>query len=194
MVVLAIPRGGVVVGAKVASAIGAPLDLVITRKIGAPGDPELAIGAVTQDGRTILDDELVTLLGVPSQYVRQEAAAQLREIKERESKYRGGRPSLDLSGKTVVIVDDGIATGSTVRAAVESVKMGGAKELIVAAPVGPPSVIAGLAKSVDRVFCLNAPEIFQATGQFYEEFPPVSDREVRMILEGFSLKRSETRD
>ncbi len=182
VVVLAIPRGGVLIGKEIADALGAPLDLIITRKIGAPGNPELAIGAVTQDGEVITDPGLVTMLGVSDDYVNEQAARQVDEIGRRMRAYRGDRPYPSLAGKTVVVVDDGIATGSTIRAAIESVKRRKAAIVILAVPVGPPDTIARLAKIADRVVCLSTPEPFYAIGEFYNEFEQVGDDTVREIL------------
>ena len=182
VVVLAIPRGGVPVGREVAAVIGAPLDIVITRKIGAPDNPELAIGAVTEDGETMLDNRLAEMVGATTDYVKQEAARQVEEIKIREKKYRGNRPFPALQGKTVVIVDDGIATGSTIRAAIQSVRRRNAGKIIIAAPVGPPDTVSELSKGVDRVICLSTPGYFEAIGEFYEEFEQVDDDAVRRIL------------
>jgi putative phosphoribosyl transferase len=182
VIVLAIPRGGVPVAKEVAAAIGAPLDLVVTRKIGAPSEPELAVGAVTQDGEIIVDAEMMKQLGVSTDYLKQESARQVKEISNRMKKYRGNRPYPPLGGKTVVIVDDGIATGSTIRAAIQSVRGRKAAKIIVAAPVGPPERVAELSTIVDRVVCLSMPEYFEAIGQFYEEFDQVDDDTVREIL------------
>ncbi len=184
VIVLAIPRGGVPVGWEVAAMIGAPLDIVITRKMGAPGNPELAVGAVTQDGEMILDDDVVRMLGVSKDYLNREAARQVEEVKERERKYRGARPYPELEGKTVVIVDDGIATGSTIRAAAESVRRRGAATIIIAAPVAPPHTVSELSKYADRVVCLSTPDYFSAIGQFYEDFEQVEDDVVKKILTG----------
>jgi putative phosphoribosyl transferase len=182
VIVLAIPRGGVPVAKEVAAALGAPLDLVVTRKIGAPSEPELAVGAVTQDCEIMIDAELMRLLGVSADYLERESARQVKEIGSRMKKYRGDRPYPPLDGKTVVIVDDGIATGSTIRAAIQSVRGKNAAKIIVAAPVGPPERVAELSKMVDRVICLSMPEYFEAIGQFYEEFDQVDDDTVRRIL------------
>jgi predicted phosphoribosyltransferase len=182
VLVLAIPRGGVVVAKEVADALGAPLDLVITRKVGAPGNPELAIGAVTQEGEVITDPELVGMLGVSDDYVNEQAARQVDEIGRRMREYRGDRPYPSLAGKTVVVVDDGIATGSTTRAAIQSVKKRKAAEVILAVPVGPPDTVAKLSKIADRVVCLSTPEPFYAIGEFYNEFEQVGDDTVREIL------------
>lgn len=184
VVVLAIPRGGVPVGREVAAVIDAPLDIVITRKMGAPGNPELAVGAVTEEGEMILDDELVRTLSVSSDYLKREAARQVEEIRARKKKYRDGRPYPSLKGKTVVIVDDGIATGSTIRAAAESVKKRGAATIIIAAPVAPPETVSELSKVVDRVVCLSTPDYFEAIGEFYQEFEQVEDDVVKEILSG----------
>jgi putative phosphoribosyl transferase len=182
LIVLAIPRGGVPVAKKVAAALGAPLDLIVTRKIGAPSQPELAVGAVTQDGEMIVDGELIAALGVSTDYLKRESARQVKEIASRMKKYRGDRPYPSLDGKTVVIVDDGIATGSTIRAAIQSVKGRNAAKIIVAAPVGPPDRVAELRKIVDRVVCLSTPDYFEAIGEFYDEFEQVDDDTVRRIL------------
>ncbi len=182
VIVLAIPRGGVIVGKEVADAIGAPLDLIITRKIGAPGNPELAVGAVTQDGELIIEPELVRMLRVPDSYLVREGAEQSAEVSRRMRSYRGDRPAPDPVGKTVVIVDDGVATGSTVRAAIQSVRRMKAAIVILAVPVGPPESIAKLSKLADRVICLETPEPFYAIGGFYGEFGQVEDAAVRRAL------------
>jgi len=191
LIVLAIPRGGVPVAKEVATALGAPLDLVVTRKIGAPSQPELAVGAVTQDGEVIVDDEMIRALGISADYLERESARQVKEIASRMKKYRGDRPYPLLDGKTVVIVDDGIATGSTIRAAIQSVKGRHAAKIIVAAPVGPPERVAALSKTVDRVVCLSMPEYFEAIGEFYEEFEQVDDDIVRALLADSLASRQE---
>lgn len=182
VIVLAIPRGGVPVAKEVSESIGAPLDLVITRKIGAPGNPELAIGAVTQEGESIIDPELVSTLLVSRDYLKEEARRQSDEIRRRLKRYRGDREYPKLEGKTVVIVDDGIATGSTVRAAIQSVRSRRAATIILAVPVGPPDTITELSKIADRIVCLSTPEPFYAIGEFYNEFEQVEDDEVRELL------------
>ena len=179
---LAIPRGGVPVAKEVASAIGAPMDLVITRKIGAPGQPELAIGAVSQEGELVTNPELVAMLNVSEEYLREESARQLEEIRKRMRKYRGDRRYPDLAGKTVVIVDDGIATGATIRAAVRSVRRMRAAKVILAAPVGAPEAVRELSRIADRVVCLSTPEGFEAIGEFYEEFEQVEDERVGEMM------------
>jgi len=189
VIVLAIPRGGVPVAKEVAAALGDPLDLVVTRKIGAPSDSELAVGAVTQDGEIIVDVEMMRALGVSTDYLKQESARQVEEISSRMKKYRGSRPYPRLEGKTVVIVDDGIATGSTIKAAVQSVRGRNAAKIIVAAPVGPPEEVAELSTIVDRIICLSMPEDFEAIGEFYEEFEQVDDDTVRKILDDPTITR-----
>jgi predicted phosphoribosyltransferase len=183
VVVLAIPRGGVVVGREVAKSLGPPLDVIVTRKIGAPGEPEFALGAVTQNGEVILDDAAVNMLQVGRSYLDKEAANQRQEVRDRMSRFRGDRPFPSLKGKTVVIVDDGIATGNTILAAVKSARRERTESVVVAAPVGPAESIAKLSKEADRVVCLETPEPFFAIGQFYSEFEQVEDDEVRRILE-----------
>jgi predicted phosphoribosyltransferase len=181
-IVLAIPRGGVVVGFEIAKALSLPLDVIIPRKIGAPDNPELAIGAMTEDGTIILDENLVTYLGVPKAYVKEESKRQKTEIERRLQMYRQNEPYPNLKGRDVLVVDDGIATGSTMKAALASVKNRGAKTVAVAVPVGPPSTIQELKKQADKVVCLYTPEYFQAIGQFYEDFNQTSDDEVISLL------------
>lgn len=183
VIVLAIPRGGVVVGSEVARFLGAPLDIIVTRKIGAPGQPEYAVGAVTPEGEAILDELAVKTLGIESEYIEKEAARQAAEVRDRMRRFRGENPSPLLRGKTVVIVDDGIATGSTVLAAVRSVRRQSAKSVIVAAPVGPADSVAKLSQEADDVVCLETPEPFFAIGDFYSDFEQVEDDEVKRILE-----------
>jgi putative phosphoribosyl transferase len=182
VIVLAIPRGGVVVGFEIAKALGFPLDVIIPRKIGAPGNPELAIGAVTEDGNIILDDEIVNYLGVTQEFIEEESERQKQEINRRLKLYRKDEPYPELAGLTVILVDDGIATGSTMKAALESVKKKGAENVFVAVPVGPPSTIAELKKRADAVFCLLTPEAFDAIGEFYRNFEQTTDEEVIALL------------
>jgi putative phosphoribosyl transferase len=182
VVVLGIPRGGVVVAYEVAQAIGAPLDVYITRKIGAPHNPELAIGAVASDGRTVLDHDLVRQLGVPKDYIEEETERQRREIERRAREYRGDRPPLDLAGKTVVVVDDGVATGATTMATLRALQKQEPKELILAIPVGPPDTVKQLGEEADRVICLSTPRLFWAVGAFYAVFDQTQDEEVKRLL------------
>jgi putative phosphoribosyl transferase len=181
-VVLAIPRGGVVVGYEVAKALGLPLDVIIPRKIGAPSNPELAIGAMTEDGTVLLDDRLVEHLQVSKDYIQKESETQKQEIQRRLKLYRGDVTYPSLANREVVLVDDGIATGSTMKAALASVLNRGAKTVVVAIPVGPPSTIRELEAKADRVVCLHTPDSFYAIGQFYEDFTQIQDEEVTRLL------------
>ncbi len=181
-IVLAIPRGGVVVGFEIANDLDLPLDVIIPRKIGAPDNPELAIGAMTEDGTTILDENIVTYIGVSDDYIKEESARQKKEIERRMKLYRQDEPYPNLTGLDVIIVDDGIATGSTMKAALASVKNRGAKTVTVAIPVGPPSTIKELEKQAHKVICLYTPEFFQAIGQFYDDFTQTTDEEVIELL------------
>jgi putative phosphoribosyl transferase len=181
-IVLAIPRGGVVVGFEIARALNLPLDVIIPRKIGAPENPELAIGAVAEDGTAILDNQLIKYLNVSKEYVEIETKRQKHEIGRRLKLYRQDASYPDLKGLDVIVVDDGIATGSTMKAALASVKNRRASSVTVAVPVGPPSTIEELEKIADRVVCLYTPEYFQAIGEFYSDFSQTLDEEVIMLL------------
>jgi predicted phosphoribosyltransferase len=191
-IVLAIPRGGVVVGFEVARALDLHLDVIIPRKIGAPSNPELAIGAMTEDGTIILDESLISYLGVSEDYIKEESERQRLEIERRLKLYRGDAPYPSLKNRDVIIVDDGIATGSTMKAALASVRKRGARTIVVAIPVGPPSTIRELKEEADRVVCLHTPESFYAIGQFYVDFAQTTDEEVTSLLKlGREKKNSE---
>ncbi len=181
-VVLAIPRGGVVVGYEVAKALNAPLDVVVPRKIGAPYQPELAVGAVAEDGSLVIEENIAQLVGASDEYIREAAEMEIREIKRRVERYRGGRPPVDIRGKTVILVDDGLATGATMRAAIKYVRGLGARKIVVAVPVAPPETVSKIRAEVDEVYCLQTPSEFYAIGQFYEEFEQTSDEEVIKLL------------
>jgi len=181
-IVLAIPRGGVVVGYVVAEELGLPLDVIIPRKIGAPSNPELAIGAVAEDGTTILDNNLISYLNVNPKYIKEETDRQKQEIHRRLKVYRQDAGYPDVKGIDVIVVDDGIATGSTIKAALASVKNRGAASVTVAVPVGPPQTIEELEKMADRVVCLYTPDFFEAIGQFYSNFDQTEDEEVIELL------------
>lgn len=180
--VVAIPRGGVVVGYEIASALNFKLDVIVPRKIGAPDNPELAIGAVTEDGTMILDDSLIMYLGVSNDYIYQESERQKQEIRRRQNFYRQGVSEPEIKDKNVIVVDDGIATGYTMKAALASVRNRGAATLTVAIPVGPPSTIKELKYQADNIVCLYTPEYFQAIGQFYSDFSQTTDKEVIELL------------
>jgi putative phosphoribosyl transferase len=184
VVVLGIPRGGVPVAKEVADALNAPLDVIVVRKLGAPGQPELGIGAVV-DGdhpRAIFNQDIIEHLGVSDEYVEAEIARQLKEVNRRESAYRGGRARIPLAGKTVIVIDDGIATGSSVRAALRGVRRQMPKRLILATPVAPAESIEALRSDADEIVCLETPEDFFAVGQFYRDFRQVSHDQVKEIL------------
>ena len=182
VVVLAIPRGGVVVGFEVASDLGAPLSVIIPRKIGAPGNPELAIGAVTEEGDTYIDSIIVKSLGVTQSYIDEVKQLEVEEIKRRMKTYLGDRQRPELKGKTVILVDDGIATGATMKAAIRTLRRHGPAEVIVAVPVAPPETVERLKELADSVVCLETPSFFYAIGQFYREFDQVGDAEVIRLL------------
>jgi putative phosphoribosyl transferase len=178
-VVLGVPRGGVVVAAQVAEALRLPLDIVVTRKIGAPGNPEYAVAAVDGDGTVTVG----FVAGVPEGYLERAATTEQAEVARRVAAYRGGRPVLDLAGKTALVVDDGIATGLTLRAAVSYLRRSGAKRVVIAAPVAAPDSAARLRQEADDVVTLAEPPGFSAVGQFYERFDQTSDAEVRALLQ-----------
>lgn len=182
VVVLAIPRGGVVVGFEVAGDLGAPLSVIIPRKIGAPGNPELAVGAVTEEGDTYIDSTIVKSLGVTQSYIDEVKQQEVEEIKRRMKTYLGDRQRPELKGKTVILVDDGIATGATMKATIRTVRRHDPAEVIVAVPVAPPEAIESLKELVDYVVCLETPSFFYAIGQFYREFDQVGDAEVIRLL------------
>ncbi len=179
IVVLAIPRGGVIVAQEVARALCAPLVICLTHKIGAPGNPELALGAVADDGTIILDDFLIHSLQVPRQYLEAEQQYWQIELARRAEVYRGGRARVPVQDRVAVVIDDGVATGSTLIAALRSTRAAGVKSLIAAVPVGPRDTIERvLSREADRVVCLRAPYDFYAVGLFYRHFEQVSDEEV----------------
>ena len=179
IVVLAIPRGGVIVAREVARVLSAPIDICLTHKIGAPGNPELALGAVADDGTIILDDFLIHSLQVPRQYIEAERQYWQIELARRAEVYRGGRARLPLKDRVAVVIDDGVATGSTLIAALRSTRAAGVKSLIAAVPVGPRDTIErALSREADRVVCLRAPYDFYAVGMFYRHFEQVTDEEV----------------
>ena len=191
LIVLGVPRGGVVVAYEVARALAAPLDVYITRKVGAPYNPELAIGAVASDGTLVLDRNLIERIGVPDDYVQEETARQRQEIKRRLAAYRGSRPEVDLRGKTVILVDDGVATGATTLASLRAIKTRQPARLTLAIPVGPEDVVQILSAEADQVICLYAPQDFWAVGAFYTVFDQTADAEVIQLLQEFSPPRHQ---
>ena len=181
-IVLALPRGGVPVGFEVARALCAALDVVVVRKLGVPWQPELAMGAIASGGSRFLDEKLIRKMGISQGAVEAIAARETQEAERRERLYRGDRPALDLRNRTVILVDDGLATGSTMLAAVKCVKSLEPVSLIVAAPVGSKQACAHIRKWVDECVCLATPEPFVAVGEWYEDFRQTSDAEVRELL------------
>jgi predicted phosphoribosyltransferase len=182
VVVLGIPRGAVVIGAEVARYLGAPLDLVIVAKIGAPGNPEFAAGAIDQDGNIMRNPAA----GVSMEYLREAGEVSRREIDRRLDEYRGGRRELDLAGKTAVIVDDGVATGFTALKAVDFVRRRGAERIVLAVPVIARDAATMLDAEVDELVALDRPALFMAVGAFYGDFRQVSDADVEAILADFA--------
>jgi len=183
VVVLGIPRGGVEVAEVVARALGVPLDVVIPRKLGAPGNPELGLGAVAEDVE-VLDERLIRLLKVKEGYLRQEVAAQQEEIRRRAAAYRQDRPPVPLEGRIAVVIDDGVATGGTAVAALRWARARGASKVILAVPVALAEAVARLEREADEVRVLATPEPFYAVGQWYESFDQVSDDRVVELLSG----------
>ncbi len=185
VLVLALPRGGVPVGFEIAKRLHAPLDVAIVRKIGAPMQEELAIGAIVDGAHPIvvLNDNLVAELGISRFYIDRQEQELLKEIERRHRLYRRGRESYDVAGRTVIVVDDGIATGATVRAVLKALRQGKPAKLVLAVPVAPPDTIASLSGEVDDLVCLDVPRGFMAISMFYGRFDQTSDSEVVRLLE-----------
>jgi putative phosphoribosyl transferase len=182
VIVLALPRGGLPVGAEVAAALRAPLDVFVVRKLGTPGQPELAMGAIASGGMRVLNEDVVQVLNVTSDAIDRVAAVEQQELERRERLYRAGRPFPSISDQVVILIDDGLATGSTMRAAVKAVRQHRPSKVVVAVPAGAAETCEDFRHEADEVVCVIAPEAFNAVGAWYEEFPP-SDDEVRDILE-----------
>ncbi|MEW6162426.1 MAG: phosphoribosyltransferase [Nitrospirota bacterium] len=183
VLVLALPRGGVVTGDEIAHYLNAPLDIVIVRKIGFPGQPEFGIGAVSETGTVVLNELIMSTYGVPKDYVEREISRQKEEIYRRVKFYRKGKGLPDLEGKTVILVDDGVATGATMKAAITTLREEKLNKLIVALPVAPPNVADELQQMVDEFICIETPPDFMAVGAHYHDFTQVSDEEVVELLQ-----------
>lgn len=182
--VLGIPRGGVIVAGQVAHALAAPLDIVLAHKLGAPDNPELALGAVTEDGTRLVDDLMVWQCGLPPAFMEAEVQRQLIELQRRAELYRRGRARLSVRDRVVIVIDDGVATGWTLLAAVQALAAQQAARVIAAVPVGAAEPIGRLERAADEVVVLIAPRDFYAVSQFYRAFPQVTDAEVAAVLAG----------
>ena len=183
VVVLALPRGGVPVAFEIAVALGAPLDVFVVRKLGVPGHPELAMGAIASGGVRVLNEDVVTWYGLPPYVIDRVAEAEQQELERREREYRGGQPLIDVKGRVVILVDDGLATGSTMKAAVQAVRAMAPARIIVAVPVGASETCRSMATLADEVICARTPEPFSAVGLWYADFSQTTDEEVRELLE-----------
>jgi predicted phosphoribosyltransferase len=182
VVVLALPRGGVPVAHEIARALDAPLDVFIVRKLGVPGHEELAFGAIATGGVRVLNADVVRDLGIPPAWIEAVTEQQQRELERRERVYRDDRPAPDVAGKTAILVDDGLATGSTMWAAVRALRRLGPARIVVAVPVADPDVCAGLRTEAEEVVCLDTPRPLRAVGAWYEDFSQTTDEEVRELL------------
>jgi putative phosphoribosyl transferase len=182
LLILALPRGGVPVAYEVARELHAPLDVFLVRKLGFPGHPELAMGAIATGGVRILDELLIETYDVPADAIERVTALEQRELARREKLYRDGRPAPDVRDHTVILIDDGLATGSTMRAAVEALRAEGARKIVVAVPIAPVDTCEAMRKEVDEIVCAVTPEPFRAVGIWYADFSETSDDEVRELL------------
>jgi predicted phosphoribosyltransferase len=183
VLVLALPRGGVPVGFEIAQALEAPLDVFVVRKLGVPGHEELAMGAIASGGVRVINDEVVRSLRIPNAKIDEAAAREQRELERRERAYRGDRPPPTVQGRTVILVDDGLATGSTMRAAVQALRQQAPRRIVVAVPVAAPDTCEEFRAKVDDVVCAATPEPFLAVGTWYDDFSQTSDEEVHELLE-----------
>ena len=190
VIVLALPRGGVVVGFEVARALRAPLDVEVARKLGVPGHAELAMGAIASGGARVLSADVIRMLGISAAQIEAVTAREQAELERRERAYRGERPAPLVRGRTVLLVDDGLATGATMRAAVRSLRERRPARIVVAVPVGAPETCAELRTEADEVICTHSPEPFEAVGSWYDDFSQTSDDEVRELLARAARERA----
>lgn len=181
-IVLALPRGGVPIGYEIARRLGAPLDVYVVRKLGVPGHEELAMGALAGDGTCVLDEELIHGLGIDAEALEAVIHREIGELRRRESAYRDARPDPELAGRLVILVDDGLATGATMRAAATAIRARRPRSIVVGVPVAAARTCAGLRSIVDRVVALATPEPFHAVGLYYENFEQIGDDEVRRLI------------
>ena len=183
--VLALPRGGVPVGYEIAQSLDAPLDIVLVRKIGVPGQPELALGAVADGAapQVLIDERLAAAFAVDPDYIRAQTEVLLAEIERRRQRYRGGRPPAPIAGRTIIVVDDGIATGSTTRAALRALRAAGAGRIVLAVPVAPQDTLDALRGEADEIVGLATPSPFFAVSAHYDEFAQLADADVEVLLE-----------
>ena len=189
-IVLALPRGGVPVGFEIAQALHVPLDVIVVRKLGVPGQEELAMGAIATGGICILNKDVVQFLNIPDEVIDEITAQELQELERREHLFRGERPAYDVCGRTVILVDDGIATGATMHAAVAAIKQRQPTRIIIAVPTAAPSTCDEFAAEVDELVCVIRPEPFIAVGYWYRQFSQTSDEEVRSLLEQANQRTS----
>jgi putative phosphoribosyl transferase len=186
-VIVALPRGGVPVGVEVAHALGAPLDILAVRKLGAPGNPELGVGAVAEDGTGVLDPRAADVVGMTRAVLDATLEREAQELRRRVERYRDGRPPIPVNGRTVIVVDDGLATGLTGLAAIRALRKRGARRIVVAVPVGSRESATMLDREADRVVCLTIPRRLFGVGSWYRDFAPVSDEQVLALLEEAKL-------
>ena len=182
VIVLGLPRGGVPVAFEVAQRLGVPLDVFLVRKLGVPGFEELAVGAIASGGVRVLNEDVMRAIPNADEVIESVTARETAELERREQSYRDGRPPPELRDRVVILVDDGLATGATMRAAVKALRQRGVAKIVVAVPVGPPDTCREFEDEADETICASAPEFFQAVGQYYEDFSQTSDEEVRELL------------
>ena len=194
VLVLALPRGGVPVAFEVARALHAPLDVFLVRKLGVPGHEELAMGAIASWGARILNDEVVRALRIPDDVIEKVAARERRELERRDREYRAGRPAPNVRGRTIILVDDGLATGSTMRAAIAALRQRGPARIVVAVPVGSPETCAEFQEEADEAICALTPEPFYAVGVWYQDFSQTTDEEVHYLLDEAAAAQAKIRN